>query len=162
LPTQTPLEETLSMKNLYEPGVAKRIDERLAQLKHDSPRQWGKMNAAQAVEHCSRAMELALGDSRPERMFVGRAIGWVIKPMVVGNEKPLRPGSPTAPSLVVADDRDLDVERRRLSELVNRFVACGPAGCTSHPHTFFGRLTPDEWAILMYKHLDHHLRQFGV
>jgi LPS sulfotransferase NodH len=46
--------------------------------------------------------------------------------------------------------------------LVNRFVAAGANGCTNHPHSFFGQLTPDEWAILMYKHLDHHLRQFGV
>jgi len=41
-------------------------------------------------------------------------------------------------------------------------VGAGPAGCTAHPHSFFGRLKPEEWATLMYKHLDHHLRQFGV
>jgi hypothetical protein len=46
--------------------------------------------------------------------------------------------------------------------LIDRFAAAGPAGCTTHPHAFFGRLTPDEWAILPYKRLDHHLRQFGV
>jgi len=50
----------------------------------------------------------------------------------------------------------------RLAGLIDRFAAGGPAGCTQHPHSFFGPLTPDEWAILMYKHLDHHLRQFGV
>ena len=38
----------------------------------------------------------------------------------------------------------------------------GPGVCTNHPHSFFGRLVPEEWAVLMYKHLDHHLRQFGV
>jgi LPS sulfotransferase NodH len=46
--------------------------------------------------------------------------------------------------------------------MIDRFVAAGPKGCTTHPHSFFGRLTAEEWAILMYKHLDHHLRQFGV
>jgi hypothetical protein len=46
--------------------------------------------------------------------------------------------------------------------LIDRFAAAGPQGCTTHPHAFFGSLTPDEWAILMYKHLDHHLRQFGA
>ncbi len=49
-----------------------------------------------------------------------------------------------------------------MSRLIDRFATAGREGCTSHPHSFFGRLTPDEWAILMYKHLDHHLRQFGV
>jgi LPS sulfotransferase NodH len=49
-----------------------------------------------------------------------------------------------------------------LGALIERFAAAGLAGCTMHPHSFFGRLTPQEWAVLMYKHLDHHLRQFGV
>jgi Protein of unknown function (DUF1569) len=54
------------------------------------------------------------------------------------------------------------MERERLRGLVDRFCQAGAPGCTSHPHSFFGHLTPEEWAILTYKHLDHHLRQFGV
>jgi hypothetical protein len=50
----------------------------------------------------------------------------------------------------------------RRASLIDRFVSGGPSACTNHPHPFFGPLTPAEWAILMYKHLDHHLRQFGV
>jgi hypothetical protein len=150
------------MKNLYEPGVAQQVEDRLAQLKTDSPRQFGKMTPAQAVAHCSSAMELALGESRPPRMFVGRVLGPFVKPMLLGNDKPMRPGAPTAKSLIVADERDFEVERRRLRGLIDRFVSGGPAGCSTHPHTFFGALTPEQWSILMYKHLDHHLRQFGV
>jgi hypothetical protein len=74
----------------------------------------------------------------------------------------MRRNSPTVPDLVIAEERDLDTERDRLTSLIDRFVAAGPAGCTTHPHSFFGRMTPREWAILMYKHLDHHLRQFGA
>jgi hypothetical protein len=70
--------------------------------------------------------------------------------------------APTARSLVVSDERDLAKECQRLSTLVERFSSSGPQGCTKHPHTFFGQLTPQEWAQLMYKHVDHHLRQFGV
>jgi hypothetical protein len=150
------------MKNLYEAGVAKQVEDRLAQLKPDSPRQWGRMTPAQAVAHCSGAMEWAVSDKRPPRTTSGWLIGWAIKPLVLKDDKPLRPGAPTDKSLVMADDCDLDVERRRLCGLIDRFVASGPAGCTLHPHAFFGRLAPNEWAILMYKHLDHHLRQFGV
>ena len=64
--------------------------------------------------------------------------------------------------MLVTEERELDAERRRLLQLVERFAAAGPAGCTAHPHSFFGRLTPEEWAVLQYKHLDHHLRQFAV
>jgi transposase InsO family protein len=86
----------------------------------------------------------------------------MVKPKVLENDEPLRRNSPTVKGLVTQDERDLGRERERLRGLIDRFAAAGPKGCTTHPHSFFGRLTPEEWAILMYKHLDHHLRQFGV
>jgi hypothetical protein len=150
------------MKNLYEPATAKEIKDRLAQLTPESQRLWGKMNPAQAEAHCAIGMEWAVGDAVPPRMFIGRLLGVIVKPLALGDDKPMRRNSPTAPSLVIAGQRDLDAERQRLYKLIDRFAAAGPAGCTRHPHSFFGKLTPDEWAILMYKHLDHHLRQFGV
>ena len=64
--------------------------------------------------------------------------------------------------LIVGDQRDLDTERARLCRLIDRFAQAGPDGCTTQPHSFFGAMTPDEWALLMYKHIDHHLRQFGA
>jgi hypothetical protein len=107
-------------------------------------------------------MEWAVGDSFPPRMFVGSIIGRMIKGKVLGDNEPMRRNSPTAKTLIVKDDRDLEVEQKRLCALVDRFAAGGPKGCTAHPHCFFGPLTPAEWAILTYKHLDHHLRQFGA
>jgi hypothetical protein len=150
------------MKNLFEVARTEEIKKRLVQLRPDSERQWGKMNAAQAVAHCSRGLELALGDRMPPRMLLGRIIGQMVKPKVMGNDEPLRRNSPTVKGLVIQDERDLVMERERLRGLIDRFAAAGPKGCTTHPHSFFGRLSPEEWAILMYKHLDHHLRQFGV
>ncbi len=105
---------------------------------------------------------MALGDLRPPRVLIGRLIGPLVKRLALGNDAPFRPNSPTAPALVVSDARDLEQERTRLAGLIDRFAAGGAAGCSTHPHPFFGRLTPEQWAELMYKHLDHHLRQFGV
>jgi len=150
------------MKNLFEAGRVEEVKQRIAKMRPDSERQWGKMKPAQALEHCSRGVETALGDTTPPRVLIGRLLGWIVKPRLMGNDEPLRRNSPTAKSLVVQDERDLETERARLVGLIDRFAAGGPAGCTKHPHAFFGPLTPDEWAILMYKHLDHHLRQFGV
>jgi hypothetical protein len=149
------------MKNLFDPARAAEVRDRLASLRPESERQWGKMTAPQAIAHCAGGMEMALGDMIPPRMFIGRVIGGLVKPMALGNDKPMQRNSPTVPALVIADQRDLDAERDRLLGLIDRFVAGGPAGCTTNPHSFFGRLTPDEWSVLMYKHLDHHLRQFG-
>ncbi len=150
------------MKNLFEAATADEVKARTGRLRQDSERQWGKMNAAQAVAHCAASMEMAVGDRLPERMFLGRVIGGFIRPMLLGNDDPMRRNSPTMPGLVVSDERQLEPERARLCALIDRFAAGGPQGCTTHPHSFFGRLNPQEWAILMYKHLDHHLRQFGA
>jgi len=150
------------MKNLYEAGCADEVKERLAQLRQDSPGLWGKMNAPQAVEHCARSMEWAVGDKMPPRMLVGRIIGRIVKPLALKDDEPMRRNSPTAPDLIVQGEPNLAAERQRLCAMIDRFVAAGPKGCTTHPHSFFGRLTPNEWAVLTYKHLDHHLRQFGV
>jgi hypothetical protein len=150
------------MKSFFEAASVKEVKERIALLRPDSVRLWGKMNAPQAVAHCSAGLELALGDKTPPRMLVGRLIGWIVKPLALRDDEPMRRNSPTMKELIVQDERDLGPERQRLLGLIDRFAAAGPAGCTKHPHSFFGRLTPDEWAILTYKHLDHHLRQFGV
>jgi hypothetical protein len=150
------------MKNLFEATVVEELQGRLLQMRPESKRLWGKMTPAQAVAHCSAGMEWAVGDTTPPRLLLGRIVGGVIKPKVLGDDEPMRRNSPTVKGLVVNDDRDLGIERERLRGLIDRFAVGGPGGCTAHPHSFFGRLTPAEWAILMYKHLDHHLRQFGV
>ncbi len=42
------------------------------------------------------------------------------------------------------------------SEIIDRI------GLSKDPHPFFGNLNSEEWDTLNWKHLDHHLRQFGV
>jgi hypothetical protein len=150
------------VKNLFEATAVEEVKGRMALLRVDSARQWGKMNAAQAMEHCARGMELALGDRRPPRLLIGWVLGPIIKQKAFVESEPMRRNSPTVPGLVVMDELDLAQGRERLCGLIDRFTAGGPGVCTNHPHSFFGRLTPDEWSAWMYKHLDHHLRQFGV
>src|ERR1035441_4080597 len=153
----------VSMKNLFDATVANQVKTRLGKLGPQSERRWGKMTAAQMLAYCSVSMQWAVGEVVPEKgALPARLMGRLVKPMVFRNEDPLRKNSPTAKSLVVADQRDLGTEWERLSRLIDKFSAGGAAGCTKNPHSFFGRMTPEEWAILMYKHLDHHLRQFGV
>jgi hypothetical protein len=140
--------------------TAKEVKGRITQLKPDSERVWGKMNPAQALAHCSAAMEMAMGEKKPPRIFIGRLLGRFAKKSMIANERPMPPNVGTDKSLAVSDERDFVVERQRLSEFIDRFATGGPGVCTRHPHFFFGPLTPVEWAALMYQHLDHHLRQF--
>lgn len=149
-------------KNLFEPVTVAEIKERLAQLRPDSPRRWGKMNAAQALAHCSVGVNMAMSNENYPQPFIGRILGPLVKKSLIVNGKPMRRNSPTHPSFLVTDDRDFALERQRLSELIDRFTAAGPAAFASHSHPFFGPLTPVEWSSLTYQHLDHHFRQFGA
>ena len=148
------------MKNLFEAAAVEEVKERMALLRPDRERQWGKMNSAQTLAHCSAAMEMAVGDRTPPRILIGRLLGRFAKKSMILNEKPMPRNVGTDKSLVVSDERDFVVERQRLREFIDRFAAGGPGACTRRPHFFFGPLSPEEWAALMYQHLDHHLRQF--
>ena len=77
-------------------------------------------------------------------------------------DKPFGKNSPTDPTFVVTDPRDFAREKEYLTALIGRFCERGPAAAGNYPHTFLGRITGDEWGVVMYKHLDHHLRQFGA
>jgi hypothetical protein len=69
---------------------------------------------------------------------------------------------PTAPEFKVVDEREFTKEHEAMLELLRRFGRGGPSGLTKEPHPFFGKLTTEQWDMLQWRHLDHHLRQFGV
>jgi hypothetical protein len=149
------------MKSLFDRATAEELRQRMGQLRPESEHVWGRMNAAQMLAHCSVGMEVSLGDLVLKQILLGRIFGKRVKASLLGG-KPMGHNAPTDKHYVVAGERDFEVERQRLAGLIERFQAGGPGGCTKHPHSFFGRMTPDEWSALNYVHLDHHLKQFGV
>jgi Protein of unknown function (DUF1569) len=150
-----------SMKNLFQREAIDEVIGRIDTLQPATQRQWGKMDVAQMMAHCSATLDMASGRLNTPRAFVGRLIGPFFK-SVYTNEKPLSRSSPTDPKLVVSDQRDFLREQEQLKLKVRQFHEGGETQCTRHPHPFFGALPPQDWARGMYKHLDHHLRQFGV
>lgn len=150
------------MKNLFEVSALNELKDRLAGLNPESKRQWGKMTAAQMLAHCSEWMEMASGQRAfPPRNWMGYIFGGLAKRSVL-SDAPIRRNMPTDKSLLVNDDRDFAAERQRLARNMDRFTAGGPAQVTKDSHSFFGPMKPEEWALLAYKHLDHHFRQFSV
>jgi hypothetical protein len=149
------------MKSLYAPSERQQILERLGQLQAGATRQWGKMDAAQMCAHCVAALEVAAGDVVKEHGFLGKVLGRFVKGSLLG-DKPFSKNSPTDPTFIVTDPRDFEKERARLAAIVQRFGEAGASAANGRMHSFFGRLKGDEWGVLMHKHLDHHLRQFGM
>ena len=149
------------MKNLFDAADRDAILDRIAKLRPDSPRQWGKMNCAQALAHCSVAIEAGTGDKPRKQVFIGKIFSPFVRKGLLG-DKPFPKNSPTDPAFVVSSEKDLEAERRRLMDLVNRFCELGRENAGRQTHSFFGRMSGDEWGITMYKHIDHHLSQFGA
>ncbi len=148
------------MKSIFEPAAYQEIVQRIERLKPDDRALWGKMNVEQMLAHCCCPLQNAIGLRKPPRTFIGRLLGRFVKESFIG-DKPFPKNSPTDKSFIVTDRRDFQKEKLHLLQLVKQFAEGGPTACTTHPHPFFGRLTPDEWGRGTYKHIDHHLRQFS-
>lgn len=149
------------MNTLFDPADRRNVLDRLGKLQAGATRQWGKMDAAQMCAHCATAMEMATGDAPREQKLIGKILGPFFKKKLLGPE-PFSKNSPTDPAFIVSDPRDFAKEKARLLAVVNRFCDAGPAGADGKVHSFLGRLKSDEWGVMMHKHLDHHLRQFGA
>lgn len=148
------------MNNLYNQEDVNGILKRLENLQLNSKRQWGKMDIAQMLAHLNISLETAMGLNFPKRMFIGRIIGKLVKKKFL-NEKPMDKNSPTDKSYVFTDEKEFEKEKTKALQNVKAFFENGPKKCTKHPHSFFGHLTSEEWAVLQWKHFDHHLRQFS-
>jgi hypothetical protein len=149
------------MNSLFETADRKQILDRFGKLQAGAARQWGKMDAAQMLAHCAASLEVAAGDVKKEQRLLGKLLARFVKGSLVHSDKPMEKNAPTDPTFVVADARDFEKEKARVLAVAARFASGGPAAANGRVHSFFGTLTGDEWGALTWKHLDHHLRQFG-
>ncbi|WYP27521.1 DUF1569 domain-containing protein [Alkalihalobacillus sp. FSL W8-0930] len=148
------------MKTLYDQSVVNEVLTRLDQLTPQSQPAWGKMNVSQMLAHCSIFQDLALGNRTESRSWLGLLVGKFAAPLFY-NAKPLPHNMSTLPMMDQPDHDDFLIEKEHLKQKLLIFQQNGPDKCTSQPHPFFGRLTPEQWGKGMYKHVDHHLKQFN-
>ncbi|MBL7766163.1 MAG: DUF1569 domain-containing protein [Chitinophagaceae bacterium] len=150
------------MKNLFHDGVEAGIQERIAKLSPSSSPLWGKMNVAQMLAHCICPLELAMGEATAAPSgFFKKLLGRLIKGVVV-SPKPYKHDLPTDPTFVtVTDSFEFQTQKDKLLSTIARFIQKQDT-VADFKHPFFGKLTKDEWGMSQYKHLDHHLNQFGV
>lgn len=157
---------SFGMDNIFDRRVCDAHIARIDRLRADTKPLWGKMDAAQMLAHVAKPYEMvcdpeyARTHKRPPTV-----LRWVLKaflkPIVVG-EKPYAKNSRTAPEFIVADARDIEVERPRLIAYINQVQAWGTAHFDGKDNHSFGVMTAQEWNNLFAKHLEHHLTQFGV
>ncbi|MFM2047605.1 MAG: hypothetical protein RI955_151 [Bacteroidota bacterium] len=149
------------MENLFEKPTFENVMQRLQKINANTQRQWGTMSVAQMLAHTSTPLEYALGDKKGKQSFIGK----IFKPFAKKSffdEKPYKQNLPTAPEFKAVEDKNFGTEKNRLSNLLNRFHTDGSKVAGNSAHLFLGKISADEWARTMYKHIDHHFRQFGV
>jgi len=153
------------MKNLSDPACKQEILARLARIRPDTPRRWGKMNASQMICHLNDSFLGVMGEKAME-MTRGFSVWPVVKyvalyaPVQWPKDVPTRPefdqcnGGGTTPS-------QFDSDLRKLVETMERFTAA-PRSFEFRPHPIFKEMSEAQWMRWGYLHMDHHLRQFGA
>ncbi len=152
----------MALPNIFSTDVADNVISRINQLTPSTQGLWGKMNVAQMLAHCNVAYEMVYDTKHPKPpFFVGLILKWFVKKNIV-NEVPYPKNGRTAPAFIVADARDFEQEQQRLIAFITKTQQLGEAHFDQKKSHSFGKLSKTEWNNLFYKHLDHHLGQFGV
>ena len=148
------------MRSIFEPAVYESLDRRLRSLSPSSQRHWGRMSPSQVVCHMGDQMRCALGElyAAPRRNPLRNAV----LRLVVVHLLPWPKGKlPTSPEMLRTRPLDWNSDLASTAELLRRAAERGPdAPWGVHP--VFGAISGREWGRLIFKHTDHHLRQFGV
>lgn len=153
---------TMSWKNLFDAKEYQETIDRINQLTHETPSLWGKMIVAQMLAHCNVAYELVYTDKHPKpKGFKKFMIKLFAKNVVVG-PKPYKKNSRTAPMFVISNQREFEIEKKRLMGYLQKTHQLGRDHFEGKESHAFGPLSAKEWNTLFSKHLDHHLQQFGV
>ncbi len=150
------------MKNIFDINDVNEILARISKLTPETKGLWGKMTVSQMLAHCNVSYELVYENKHPKpNLFIGFILKTFVKKIVV-NETPYKQNSGTAPSFVIKDDKDFEKEKTRLIEYIKKTQELGATYFDNKESHSFGILNKTEWNNMLYKHLNHHLSQFGV
>lgn len=150
------------MKNVFDRAVVDELEARVAALTPASVPQWGRMTVDQMLAHVNVPYDMAYTDRYPKAGALKRLLlNLFVKQGVVG-PKPYKRNTPTAPEFRISGRKEFEAERGKLITYLRRVQRDGEAAFAGRESPSFGPLTATEWNGLLYKHLDHHLTQFGV
>lgn len=150
------------MKDIFNKTVSEAIIKRINLLNASSEPKWGKMTVDQMLAHCNVTYELVYDNKHAKPKGFKK---WMLKTFVknfVVSEKPFKKNGRTAPVFLITNEKDLEKERERLNSYIIKTQELGSDYFDNKESHSFGNLTKKEWNNMFYKHLNHHLNQFGV
>jgi hypothetical protein len=147
------------MRSLWRVRDRHDLQARISRLSPSAPAKWGRMSAPEMVSHLVESLRMATG----ELPVASRRLPLRYPPLkqFIVYLMPFPKGVPTAPELKARVPGDWPSDVRALSAAMDGCAGRPADGPWPH-HPAFGKLSHRAWGVLAYRHIDHHLRQFGV
>ncbi|MEP7144209.1 MAG: DUF1569 domain-containing protein [Ferruginibacter sp.] len=147
------------MKTVFDKTTRDELINRINALNENSKAQWGKMNIYQGLKHCTLFDEMVLGRTKYKRAFIGRLFGKMALNGLIKDETPFKRNQPTSSGFKIAEkDGNVSAEKKKWIALVEEYAHFSN---NDFVHWFFGKMTKEQIGYFVYKHTDHHLRQFN-
>jgi hypothetical protein len=146
------------MKTIFDQPTLALLKERIQSLPPGSTALWGKMTAFQMLRHCTKSEEMFLGMKTYKRLFIGRLFGPMALRGILKDESPMKKNQPTHPEFRISGNGDFEAEKQKWINLLNAYHL---ASVQAFVHPFFGEMTREQIGQYVFKHTDHHLRQFN-
>jgi Protein of unknown function (DUF1569) len=150
------------MKNIFSQNNVAELIDRINKLKADTAPNWGKMTVAQMLAHCNVTYEMVYENIHPKPNAILKFILKTLVKKKVVNEIPYLKNGKTAPQFIIKETKNFADEKERLVGYILKTQQLGESHFDGKQSHSFGVLSKTEWNNMFYKHLDHHLRQFGV
>ncbi len=152
----------MALPNVFTEEVTTKIIHRIHALTPESKAKWGVMNVGQLLAHCNVTYEMTFEDIHPKpNAFIKFILKLLVKNKVV-SELPYTQNSQTAPQFIITETKEFEHEKQRLINYILKTKDLGEPYFDQRESHSFGVLASSEWNNMFYKHLDHHLTQFGV
>lgn len=148
------------MNSIYDKDSNETIISRINKLTPNTKAEWGKMTVDQMLKHCTAAIEIAYGEKEIKVNLMMKILGLLVKNKIFNSD--FQHNSPTAQEFVFTDTYEFEATKNVLIQKFSRFSNEGKSAITVMNHPFWGKMSYEDWDKLMWKHMDHHLRQFGV
>jgi Protein of unknown function (DUF1569) len=113
------------------------------------------------LQHCKLASDVAFGTNTIKVNLLMKLLGKMLKKKVFYGPE-MRKNSPTAKEFIITENVDFDKVKSELISNISKFASEGKASIKLMNHPFWGKMTHEDWDALMWKHMNHHLEQFGV
>ncbi len=152
----------MALPNIFEQKVTDGVIQRINKLTPATQPKWGKMNVSQMLAHCCVTYEMLYDNKHPAPKGLVKLLLKLFVKNTVVSETPYKHNLRTGPAFLITTEKEFNTEKTRLTDYIRKTQQLGEKQFEDRESLSFGKLNKEQWNNMFYKHLDHHLSQFGV